>query len=396
MSADVEVSVPSERDPVTGRTVYQLTQGPEWHVGPYFHQYPFSSDGERMVIAARSGERYDLLLLDWRTGAIEPLTRKAGVDNPLAPVVARATNTLYYIEENAVRSRDLSGGASQLEVEFSSGAACDGLLSATVDGRWIAGSWTVHPQELRDVTRAEMADGLRGGRPFDYFSYLSQCPMRHGVWRFDTQARLYEELWEYDTFISHVMICPTDPDLLFFCHEGLRPHGKPRMMLFRVGTGPETLLEDPGQGHYTHERWSIDGESILFDHMGRAFCRVRMADRSVERWTTGQTHIHINRAPDESFFVGDGLVDYPFVARLVPYSDPRPSGRLPRGMWPEQPRPERALVAVPLCLSRTNYGHQYGAPDAWVTPDGEWVVFRSSRTGYPQMYRVAAGVSFCG
>ena len=72
-------------------------------------------------------------------------------------------------------------------------------------------------------------------------------------------------------YADHVMICPTDPDLVYFCHEGTTEYVSNRMWLYDAKSGKkynfakQRLDEDGNLGDcFGHEMWAPDGRGMYF------------------------------------------------------------------------------------------------------------------------------------
>ncbi len=73
------------------------------------------------------------------------------------------------------------------------------------------------------------------------------------------------------TFANHGMICPTDPDLLFFAHEGTTFYISNRLWIYNAKTdemhtiATQHLNETGDLGDcYGHEMWAPDGKGLYF------------------------------------------------------------------------------------------------------------------------------------
>lgn len=84
--------------------------------------------------------------------------------------------------------------------------------------------------------------------------------------------KLFEKKFEGPFFwANHGMICPENPDLLFFCHEGITFYVSNRLWLYDAKTGKawniaKQRLDDDGNlgDCYGHEMWAPDGRGLYF------------------------------------------------------------------------------------------------------------------------------------
>ncbi len=71
--------------------------------------------------------------------------------------------------------------------------------------------------------------------------------------------------------VAHLMVCPENHELMFFCHEGETFYISNRLWLYDMGTGKEwniakqTLDRDGNLGDcFGHEMWTPDGKGLYF------------------------------------------------------------------------------------------------------------------------------------
>lgn len=108
-----------------------------------------------------------------------------------------------------------------------------------------------------------------------YFCWMVYNNKRMTASYFDVETRHHELLID-KVFghpfpdIGHVMLSPTDPDLVFFCHEGITLYVSNRLWLQRRGQKPfniakQKLNADGDLGDcYGHECWAPDGKGLYF------------------------------------------------------------------------------------------------------------------------------------
>ncbi|MBE6613010.1 MAG: hypothetical protein E7632_11005 [Ruminococcaceae bacterium] len=69
---------------------------------------------------------------------------------------------------------------------------------------------------------------------------------------------------------NHMMICPTNPDILFFAHEGITQYISNRLWIAEKGREPRSIarqhLDHNGNlgDCYGHEMWAADGKGVWF------------------------------------------------------------------------------------------------------------------------------------
>ena len=98
---------------------------------------------------------------------------------------------------------------------------------------------------------------------------------------------------------NHMMICPTDPDILFFAHEGTTEYISNRLWLAEKGRAPRSIarqhLDHNGNlgDCYGHEMWAPDGKGLWFVKYSvspQPPCGISYVDIA-----TGKTTLHFSK-----------------------------------------------------------------------------------------------------
>ena len=197
----------------------------------------------------------------------------------------------------------------------------------------------------------------------------------------------YQYAW-----LNHQQFSPTDPNLLLYCHEGTW-HEVDRVWTIRTDGTQQRLMHKRTMDMEIagHEFWSHDGKTVWFD---------QQTPRSSVFWVSGvnietgaktrykvernQWSVHYNVSRDGKLFAGDG-------------GDPGQVAFAPDGRWifafhvqdgvskPDKDGwVEGTFKAEKLVNMAT---HNYKTePNVTITPDGNWVVFRSNMHGPSHVY----------
>lgn len=273
-------------------TPFLRISDPEEHITFGYYSNNSWVDDHRLVLArfrAEDPARWDshngygdLTLVDIRDGSEQEL-----VETGVFSYVVHGT-TLYYLKpRTTLWAMDLTTGAVR---EICRGENMD-LPHMTRDGRYLC--W----------------NGFREGH------------IGSG-WRVDLVTgevvRIFEKPFaEPFPEANHVMISPTDPDLLFFSHEGDTHYVSNRLWLARLGEQPrniakQRLNEDGDLGDcFGHECWAPDGKGLWFVKYPcsptppRGVCYVDIETGESEVRYTGFPYWHASASPDGRFVAAD-------------------------------------------------------------------------------------------
>lgn len=423
-------------DPATGHRVVRLSTEPGSQ-SLYFHQYPFSADGKKMVITTPSG----ISSVDLETHEVEVL-----VSEPAQLMLTgRKTGDVYYIQDGAVhavsfdthksrkvadlpreyrwplRVRDRVGANDRrrrrpgADDDPAESTPRDDSARARRRRNWGWGNVAVNADETLLVGIGYDPEGKvvprtpPGGQPLGgRLGPAWAAGVPRVLYTIDVATGETKVIHHSNDWLNHLQCSPTDPGQILFCHEGPW-HFVDRTWLIRTdGTGltqvhPRTIdMEIAG-----HEFFSQDGKTVWYD---------LQTPRSMVFWLAGyeiatgkRTWYHVNRnewsvhyniSPDGTLFSGDGGGPSS-VANLdanFQRLDPPQNGQWMYLFHPELTQktglPEQAahqvktgtLVAEKLVdLSNHDYGLE---PNGIFTPDGKWLVFRSNMYGPSHVYAV--------
>ncbi len=108
-----------------------------------------------------------------------------------------------------------------------------------------------------------------------YINFDTSTKDRHSCHVYDVNNRAFYEAFTKDfpppfNHVTHMMICPTDKDKIFFCHDGDTRYVSNRLWLYEKGKelrciakqrlGENGVLADC----FGHECWTSDGEGLYF------------------------------------------------------------------------------------------------------------------------------------
>lgn len=116
---------------------------------------------------------------------------------------------------------------------------------------------------------------------------------------------------------NHFMICPTNPDLMFFSHEGDTRYVTNRLWLAPLGEEPYNIakqrLDDNGNliDCFGHESWAPDGKGLYFvkykcspsEPKGIGYIDVETNHHEIRY--TGYEYWHVCAAPNGKYLAGD-------------------------------------------------------------------------------------------
>lgn len=387
----------------TGHRVVRLSREPE-SASLYFHQNPFTAEGDKMIFAAPGG----LSTVDLKTreiklvvpGFVYSVRGSGGLE------VGRKTRQVYYAKDGAVWATHLdtlatrqlaklppttSLSAINADETLAVGVLYEGPRPTGTVG-WPAPGQIIRGPQGQELPFAEQREVLL------YERLQKKIPM--ALFTVDLRDGKISPFHRSSEWLGHVQFSPTDPQLVMFCHEGPW-HMVDRLWTVRTdGTGLTKLhartmnMEIAG-----HEWFARDGQTVWFD---------LQTPRGEDFWVAGQhlatgkrtqyhlerNHwsVHFNASRDGTLFAGDG-------------GDSEMVAHAPDGKWIYLFRPERSpdvagikhpnsgnlidagvLKAERLVnLSAHNYQLE---PNVHFTPDNRWIIFRSNLHGAMHVYAV--------
>jgi oligogalacturonide lyase len=195
------------KDPKTGARVRRLTGDGSSNVHPYFTSWAFVGDGaDNVIFASNRSGAYQWHLLDIPAGRLVQLTaaRRTG---PNMACVARSGRLFYFDDQvlHAVRTDTLE----DRELYRVPAGFRPALPTCTADGRYVAFAY------CQETALSTETGALYATMHERYYQHPHSVVMR-----IDTQSGAAVAAWGEPTWISHVLIHPTQPNLIVFCHEG--------------------------------------------------------------------------------------------------------------------------------------------------------------------------------
>jgi oligogalacturonide lyase len=407
-------------DAKTGHRVVRLSREPG-SASLYFHQYPYSADGKKLIFSAPTGiwtVNLDTRELDQVVeGSVQPL------------LTGFKTGDVYYIRWTRGRSGGdgfrLQGDVRR-QPDFRQRGGRGGVLYAAnlethaerriaeLPAEYGGGNVAINADETMVVGVGRDPEGSDNPRtpPESRFEgrllpgWSSGSPRL--LYTIDVATGETNVLHRSNDWLNHLQCSPTDPGQIMYCHEGPW-HYVDRTWLIRTDGSkltqvhPRTMdMEIEG-----HEFFSRDGKTVWYD---------LQTPRSLVFWLAGyeiatgkrtwyhlerdEWSVHYNISPDGTLFAGDGGGPAS-VANMSPSHETlNPPGN---GQWIYLFRPKLiTMTGLPeVAAKQIKIGtfeserlvdmgnHDYSLePNVTFTPDGKWIVFRSNMHGPSHVYAV--------
>jgi oligogalacturonide lyase len=387
-----QVEPPTEWiEPQTGHRVVRLSREPGSQ-SLYFHQYPFSADGNKMVFTRRDG----IYAVHLHSREVERVV--AG--RVMVLVCGRKTGDVYFIRDGAVHAANLETHETR--------------RVATLPDEYRGGNVTVNADETLIVGVGVDRNGDAAPRqppPWHRESRLTgrwSAGLPMVMYTIDVASGATKVIHRSHEWLNHLQCSPTDPQQIMFCHEGPW-HFVDRVWLIRTdGSGltsvhPRTMdMEIAG-----HEYFSQDGHTIWYDLQTPRSLVFWLAKYDIASKARTWYHlersewsVHFNISPDGTLLAGDGGGP-DSVANLN--ADHERLDPPANGQWIYLFRPElTTMTGLPeAAASQVKAGvlhserlvdlanHDYRLePNVIFTPDGKWIVFRSNMHGPTHVYMV--------
>lgn len=388
-------------DPDTGHRVIRLSEEPG-SASLYFHQNPYTPDGQKLIITTPSGlsainlkTREIEKIVDGRVGVII-VGRKSGDVYYTRTVTSNniRTTTVYATNLNTKATREIAKLAPATSV--ASVNADETLLAGIIDDKLAAALKAGQPPAAPPA--AGRGDNYPGKGEMMENRLAERRPLQ--VITISTRTGEVKTLLRGTDWFNHIQFSPTDPTLLMFCHEGPW-HKVDRTWTIRTDGSaltqihPRTMLMEI-EGH---EWFGADGKWIWYD---------LQTPRSEDFWVAGynvdsrqriwyhlqrsEWSVHFNVSPDGKLFAGDGggpnSVAAPGNGQWIYLFHPemvrdRTDGELPNAKDLIQPGAFKAEKLVNL--AKHNYTLE---PNVTFTPDMKWIVFRSNMFGPTHVFAV--------
>ncbi len=365
---DVKSETQEYKDPDTGVRVLRLASGDFDNVHPYFTTTSFVGDGhEQIVFASKRSGVFQFYLLELRSGRLVQLTDGKGVDPNNACV--DPAGRLFYFSDTVLRAVK-TDGTDDRELYRSPEGFWGSLPTCTADGRYVAFAY-----------RERLKQSTNTGKIYATMpESLFQRP-RCVVMRVDTSSGEAVAAWGDAAWMSHVLIHPTQPNLILFCHEG-GSNVKQRMWIVDADERPRQprpLYVQRSGENCTHEYFTRQGDvgfqcytSVERREGYNAF--IRPDGTWIRQFLLpGTAPRHIQSNSDNSMLVGD-----------CGYRNRREKDG---SSWMSlMTHPNGRVEVRRLCRHGTSWKTQYGHPHAVFSPDDRWVLFNSDDQGRNNVY----------
>jgi oligogalacturonide lyase len=205
----------------TGARIRRLTGDGSSNVHPYFTSWAFVGDGaDSAIFASNRSGAYQWYLLEIPAARLVQLTVGEKI-SPNMACVARS-GRLFYFDGPALHSVKVDTLEDRELYRVPAGFR-PALPTCTADGRYVAFAYC---QETALSTETGRIYSTMHER---YYQFPHSVVMRIDTEKGDALAG-----WGEPTWISHVLIHPTQPNLILFCHEGGGTCVKQRMWMVNL------------------------------------------------------------------------------------------------------------------------------------------------------------------
>jgi len=383
-------------DPDTGHRIIRISTQPD-SASFYFHQEMFTPQGDKMVFDTPSG------IAEVNVKSLSAGSPKVNivVSNATAIAMARRTRDVYFRRGGALCAANVDTGKVREITQVRALAInCDEtFVVSTIFAEDPTSKTPKSAPRVLLPQRERMFPGMTNltpeqaaaARKEDFLSRRIANPRCMAFVFTDLRAGTsvtngYQYAW-----LNHLQFSPTDPHLLLYCHEGTW-HEVDRIWTIRTDGSAQRLMHHRSTDMEIagHEFWSHDGKTIWFDlqtprsqDFWIAGVNVRTGEETRYHLSRDWWSVHYNISRDGKLFAGDG-------------GDPGQVAYAKDGMWINlfRPKPDGSVVAERLVnLSHQNYYGNDGEPNVHITPDDQWVIFRSNFQGSLQVYAVAVARS---
>ena len=195
------------KDPKTGARVRRLTGDGSSNVHPYFTSWAFvGNDAENTILVSNRSGAYQWYRLEIPTARLVQLTAGQKISANMA-CVARS-GRLFYFDGPALHSIKTDTLEDRELYRVPAGFR-PALPTCTADGRYVAFAY------CQETTLSTETGRIYSTMHERYYQHPHSVVMR-----IDTDSGAAIAAWGEATWISHVLIHPTRPNLIVFCHEG--------------------------------------------------------------------------------------------------------------------------------------------------------------------------------
>lgn len=373
-------------DPETGHQVIRLSRREGDNYDFYFHQNPFTADGDKMAFIGSTPNGRSVFTVNIRAlgaGPLEsrPITTGRSIGHE---IVAPKCRQLFYLSGQTVYATHLDTLETREITTVPAHYTYGRGLSVNADETKLLGCYAKGEQEFYKLPRKE------------WIVKIFEAKLPNALYTIDIGTGKINEFHQENAWLGHAQFSPADPEQVMFCHEG------PGRQLHRVwlvrtdGTGLRKINERTEKMDYvTHEFWDPDGKHVWFDLQWPRFL-YQGRKRTVLGYAMGPDYFlgcadiqtgkttaypleshqwswHYNISADGKLLCGDGGYDYKLGAES--------------GKWIYLFTPKGSQIeARPLCSMAKH--KKPLEPNVHFTPDAEWVVFQSNMHGRPQVYAV--------
>jgi len=195
------------KDSKTGARVRRLTGDGSSNVHPYFTSWAFVGErADNAILASNRSGGYQWYLLNIPAARLVQLTAGQKISPNMACVSRKGE--LFYFDGLALHAVKTDTFADRELYRVPAGFK-PALPTCTADGRYVAFAYCQETSLSTETGRIYATMHER------YYQHPHSVVMR-----IDTQSGAAAAAWGEPTWISHVLIHPTQPNLIVFCHEG--------------------------------------------------------------------------------------------------------------------------------------------------------------------------------
>lgn len=344
----------------SGLRVIQLTTSKAEDNGLYFTGSKFVPSMKGLVFASQRTGKWNLFFMSLESFEITQLTDGQKIAATGAEL-CDATREVFFRDGNQVMALKLDTLAERKVVSIPEGYSIGASLSVSDDGSTLAFSIS---EQLKLSTKTDKLYS-------DMDEHFEKRPWS-AVFIGKADGSGWHQVARQQKWISHVMICPKNPELVLYCHEGRWKRVEQRMWLASAdGRSNRALrVEEQPECQIGHEFWFEDGIHVGYQvtpPKGKKSIGVAdVRDGSYKEYPAPFSDWHVQASHRGSFFVGDGNEKEPYI-NLYELKDGKLEGRH-------------------LYRHGGAYTQQYWHPHPAFSPDDRYVLFTSSREGNGDVY----------